>query len=146
MLLPRCQSLRLVGKHAAKLELAEKVHIQTALVDDFVPRQEADVVVDATGSADGFELACRTVRPRGILALKSTFAGKCPLNLSSLVIDEVTLIGSRCGPFADALDALARGEVDLAHLVSRRVRLEDAPAALQTAADADVLKVILDVH
>ena len=141
----RCPSLLLVGKHPEKLELADRVHIQTALVDRFVPRGEADVVVEATGSADGLELACRTVRPRGTIALKSTFAGREPVNLASLVVDEVTLIGSRCGPFPDALDVLARGEVDVGNLISRHVPLEQAGEALELAAQPDVIKVLLDV-
>jgi len=140
-----CPSLVLVGKHSEKLELAEKVHIQTAEVGDFVPRQDADVVVDATGAASGLALACRAVRPRGTIVLKSTYAGDEPVDLSSLVINEVTLIGSRCGPFADALNALARHEVDVTNLVSRHMSVENAIEALELAARSDVVKVILDV-
>ncbi|NQU74769.1 MAG: alcohol dehydrogenase catalytic domain-containing protein [Planctomycetes bacterium] len=140
-----CPSLVLVGKHSEKLELAEKVHIQTAEVGDFVPRQDADVVVDATGAASGLALACRAVRPRGTIVLKSTYAGGEPVDLSSLVINEVTLIGSRCGPFADALNALARHEVDVTNLVSRHMSVENAIEALELAARSDVVKVILDM-
>lgn len=145
VLVGRCPSLVLVGKHPEKLELAERVHVQTALVKDFLARHEADIVVDATGTVDGFELACRTVRPRGILALKSTYAGSQPVNLAPLVIDEITLIGSRCGPFPDALAALARGEVDLGNLISCHMPLERAPEALELAASGKAMKVLLDV-
>ena len=141
----RCPSLVLVGKHPEKLELAERVHVQTALVKDFLARHDADIVVDATGTVDGFELACRTVRPRGILALKSTYAGSQPVNLAPLVIDEITLIGSRCGPFPDALAALARGEVDLGNLISCHMPLESAPEALELAGSGKAMKVLLDV-
>lgn len=145
VLVRRCPSLVLVGRHAEKLDLAERAHIHAVPVGDFVPARQADVVIDATGTAEGFELACRTVRPRGTIALKSTFAGRQPLNLSSLVVDEVTLIGSRCGPFADAIGALARGEVDVSHLISRRVPLDRAVEAFALAAQPDVLKVLLHV-
>ncbi len=140
-----CPSLVLVGKHPNKLELADKVHIQTALVSDFVPRQDADVVVEATGSASGLALAGRTVRPRGTIALKSTYPDDSAMNLCPLVINEVTLIGSRCGPFPDALDALARGEVDVTNLIGPHIPLEKACEALELTAAGDVIKVILDV-
>ncbi len=142
----RCGQLVLVGRHEAKLELAERVGIQTALEADFLARGDADVVVDATGSAEGFRLAGRAVRPRGTIVLKSTFAGDQPLNLANLVIDEVTVVGSRCGPFGEALRALARGEVDVTNLIGRHLPLERAEEALALAAGGDVIKVVLDVH
>jgi len=141
-----CPTLTLVGRHAAKLELAERQHIQTAAVDEFVPRKDADVVVDATGSSSGLRLAMQTVRPRGIIALKSTYAGDEAINLAPLVIDEVTLIGSRCGPFGDALAALAAGDVDVTNLISRRLPLDRAVEAMDVARQSDVVKVLLDVQ
>jgi len=141
-----CPTLTLVGRHPAKLELAERQHIQTALADDFVPRQAADVVVDATGSAEGLALAMRTVRPRGTIALKSTFAGGAAIDLSPLVIGEITVIGSRCGPIPDALMALAAGDVDVTNLISRRFPLTDAVEAMAAARRGDVVKVLLDVR
>jgi len=140
-----CPSLLLVGKHAGKLERAEKVRIQTALVGDFVPRRDADVVVDATGSPDGLALACRTVRPRGTIALKSTYAGAAAVDLTPLVVDEITLVGSRCGPFPDALAALAAGEVDVTNLITARRPLAEAPKVLDPAAWGEHVKVIFDV-
>jgi len=141
-----CPALTLVGRHAEKLELAERRHIQTALADEFVPRKNADVVVDATGSADGLRLAMRTVRPRGTIALKSTYAGSEPVNLAPVVVDEVTIVGSRCGPFPDALAALASGDVDVTNLISRRAPLEQAAEAMELAGRPDVVKVLLDVR
>ena len=136
----------LVGKHPAKLEAAEKQGIQTVLADDFVPRSRADVVVDATGRASGFDLAMRAVRPRGTIALKSTFAaggqGCC---LVPLVINEVTVVGSRCGPFSDAIGALYTREVDVSALISAEYTLAEAPAALTAAAAGDNIKVLMDV-
>ena len=139
----------LVGRHAAKLEAAEKQGIQTALADDFVARAAVDFVVDATGSASGFELAMRTVRPRGTIVLKSTFAAETGCALGSfapLVINEITVVGSRCGPFPEAIKALAAREVDVAALLSRRFGLADATAALQAAGNPDNIKVLIDVR
>jgi threonine dehydrogenase-like Zn-dependent dehydrogenase len=141
-----CPAVTLVGRHPAKLELAERQHIQTALTDDFVPRQTADVVIDATGTADGLALAMRTVRPRGTIALKSTFAGPAAIDLSPLVIGEITVVGSRCGPFPEALTALASGDVDVTNLISRRFPLEAAAEAMAAAQRDDVVKVLLDVR
>jgi len=141
-----CPSLTLVGRHPAKLELAERQHIQTALEEDFVPRQTADVVVDATGTAEGLALALRTVRPRGTIALKSTFAGGAAIDLSPLVINEVTVVGSRCGSLPDALTALASGDVDVTNLISRRFGLDAAAEAMEVAGRGDVVKVLLDVR
>ena len=140
----------MVGKHPQKQKAAEKKGIKTTLTKDFVPRKGADVVVDATGRPEGFQLALQTVRPKGTIVLKSTFAGRADINPTPLVIDEITLVGSRCGPFSEALRALAAkseaaDKVDISALVSRRFALSDALAALQAADDPDNLKVVLDV-
>lgn len=103
----------------------------------------ADFVVEVTGSADGFSLSRKAVRPRGTLLLKSTFAGEVSLNLSSIVVDEVTLLGSRCGPFAPALRLLEKGLVNPLPLVSARYPLAEGIVALKKAAEPGVLKVLL---
>jgi len=136
----------LVGKHAAKLEAAEKQGIQTVLADEFVPSAQADVVVDATGSPSGFELAMRTVRPRGTIVLKSTFAANDGLNLAPVVINELTVVGSRCGPFPDALRELATGQVDVSALITGRLPLSQGPAALAAAQEPHAIKVLIDVR
>jgi threonine dehydrogenase-like Zn-dependent dehydrogenase len=102
------------------------------------------VVVEATGSPSGFELARRAVRPRGTLVLKSTFHGEIPLNLSPLVVDEVTLVGSRCGPFAPALRLLERQAVDPAILIAERHPLAAALQAYGSARQPGRLKVLLE--
>lgn len=135
----------MVGRHAAKLEAAEKQGVETVLDRDFVPAKDADVVVDATGSASGFELAMRTVRPRGTIVLKSTFAADSGMNLAPLVIDEISVVGSRCGPFPDAIAALAARKVDVSALISAEFPLAQAPAALKAARNAKNIKVLLDV-
>jgi alcohol dehydrogenase len=135
--------VRVVGKHAEKLSICEKWSIRSRLLSDIDPRHDQDVVVDCTGSAAGFELAMQMVRPRGLIVLKSTmFAGK-QLNLAPLVVDEISVIGSRCGPFREAIAALSQKQVDVASLISRRMKLEQGVEAMNFAASGQVLKVIL---
>ena len=101
-----------VGRHDDKLSILRRRGIET-VVGDAWDRAPADVVIEATGSAAGFAQAVAATRPRGTLVLKSTVAHAAPLNLAPLVINEITVVGSRCGPFAPALEALARGAVDV---------------------------------
>ncbi|HEV8606150.1 MAG TPA: alcohol dehydrogenase catalytic domain-containing protein [Tepidisphaeraceae bacterium] len=138
--------VRVIGKHAAKLGLCEKWGIRSRLLDDIVPRHDQDVVIDCTGSAAGFELALQIVRPRGVLVLKSTFAAGKPLSLAPVVIDEVTIVGSRCGPFKEAIRALAQKQVDVVSLIHRRMRLEQGVEAMQLAGRPGVLKVMLSME
>jgi threonine dehydrogenase-like Zn-dependent dehydrogenase len=146
VLKPMVRLAVLVGKHPSKLEAAEKQGIQTILVEDFVPDAQGDVVVDATGSPSGFELAMKVVRPKGTIVLKSTFAAGEGVNLSPIVINEVKVVGSRCGPFPDALRALAEGRVDVAALITGRYPLTQGPAALTAAENPDAIKVLIDVQ
>jgi len=104
-----------------------------------------DLAVECTGNPSGFEVARRALRPRGTLVLKSTYAGTLPIDASSLVVDEITLVGSRCGPFRPALELLAGGRIDLMPLVHARYPLSDAEAAFEHAARRGVLKVLVDV-
>ena len=93
-----------VGKHPQKLALLQALGIATALVSDPIDERSADIVVDCTGSETGLPTALRLVRPRGTIVLKTTVAGTQTLAWAPFVIDEVTLVGSRCGPFDRALD------------------------------------------
>lgn len=136
--------VRAVGRHAEKLALLARRGIETVLLDEW-DRAAADVVVEATGSAEGFALAVAATRPRGTLVLKTTVAHGVPVNLAPVVIHEITVVGSRCGPFAPALDALARGTVDVQPLITARRPLAAAPDALRLAAEPGVLKVLIDV-
>ena len=139
-------AVRLVGRHPAKLALCDKWGFTGRTVADVPPRHDQDVVVDCTGSAAGLELAMAMVRPRGTVVLKSTVAPGGPaVNLAPLVIDEVTVIGSRCGPFADAIAALAERRVDVASLITRRMRLEQGVEAMRLAGSPGVVKVLLEV-
>jgi threonine dehydrogenase-like Zn-dependent dehydrogenase len=135
--------VRVIGRHAGKLALCEKWSIRSRAVADVIPKRDQDVVVDCTGSPEGFELACQLVRPRGTIVLKSTFASGKPLNLAPVVIDEISVIGSRCGPFKEAIGALARKEIDVVSLIHRRTKLEQGVEAMALAGMPGVLKVIL---
>ena len=122
-------TLMLVGRHVQKLAVAERRTgggILTAVDGELVARRDQDLVIDCTGRAEGLIRALALVRPRGTVVLKTTVEKSIPINLAPVVIDEVTILGSRCGPFADAIGALARREVDVLPLISRRVKLEQA--------------------
>ncbi|MEI8196272.1 MAG: alcohol dehydrogenase catalytic domain-containing protein [Phycisphaerae bacterium] len=137
----------LVGHHAGKLALAERLGgggtVSVCLEKDLQPRHDQDLVVDCTGSAAGVLLALRLLRPRGTLVLKTTVAAGVPLNLSPLVIDEITVVGSRCGPFRDALALLAQKQVDVSGLISRRVKIDAAEELFTSPLGADTLKVLI---
>ncbi|HBX68214.1 MAG TPA: alcohol dehydrogenase [Chloroflexi bacterium] len=134
--------LQVVVRHADQRQILAARGLMTVFEDQIQPRAY-DLVVDATGSPDGFALARRAVRPRGTLVLKSTYAGEMKVNLSALVVDEITLIGSRCGPFAPALRLLAAGRIDPTPLIAAGYSLSDGVAAFKHAAQAGVFKILL---
>jgi threonine dehydrogenase-like Zn-dependent dehydrogenase len=138
--------VRVIGKHPDKLALCEKWSIRSRPLSEIAPRHDQDVVVDCTGSAAGIELALQMVRPRGTVVLKSTAAAARPLNLAPAVIDEINIIGSRCGPFREAIKALAEKRIDVTSLIHRRMRLDQGVEALELAARPGVLKVILTME
>jgi threonine dehydrogenase-like Zn-dependent dehydrogenase len=141
----------MIGKHEEKLVLAAQRSIQTRLLGDGVgaqfiaPDSRVDLVVECSGSAQGLELAMRLVRPRGTVILKSTVADESTLHLAPIVIDEIRVQGSRCGPFAPALRALSQRTVDVRPLISARYSLDDGVAAFEYAAKPGVLKVLVRV-
>jgi threonine dehydrogenase-like Zn-dependent dehydrogenase len=137
--------VRVVGRHQAKLDLCERWSVPGRLVGDVTPRHDQDVVVDCTGSAAGFEMALAMVRPRGTVVLKSTVAAGKPLNLAPVVIDEVTVMGSRCGPFREAIRALAERQVDVTSLIHRRMKFDDAVEAMAVAGTPGVMKVVVGI-
>jgi threonine dehydrogenase-like Zn-dependent dehydrogenase len=142
----RSDHILVVGKHESKLALLRTLGIATALLDGALPDRAADVVVDCTGSETGLPTALRLVRPRGTIVLKTTVAGTQALAWAPFVIDEITLVGSRCGPFDQALAALTRGEVDVRPLISERLPLSAGVASLERAQTKGVLKVLIDVE
>lgn len=140
-------TVRCVGKHPEKLDLCGKWGVKHRLLDDVGLRQDQDIVVDCTGSPTGLVTAMQMVRPRGTIVLKTTVAttpDSKPIDLSPLVINEINLIGSRCGPFSEALALLASGKVDVLSLITRRMKLADGAEALRTAGKPDVIKVLLE--
>jgi len=149
VLKPHCPGLTVVGKHEPKLALLRQAGIATQSLEEIsgrlpTPADKPDLVIEATGSPAGLGLALQLIRPRGTIVLKSTFHGQAPLNLTPVVVDEVTLIGSRCGPFAKALDLLASGRLDLKPLISRVMPLEQGPQAMKQAGERETLKIILE--
>lgn len=145
VLASRSNHVLVVGKHPAKLALLADQGIDTALLTDPIDTHAADIVVDCTGSPSGVPTALRLVRPRGTIVLKTTVAGEQTLALAPFVIDEVTLVGSRCGPFDQALAGLEAGLVDVRPLLAARYDLARGVEALQRAAAPGVLKVLLDI-
>ena len=137
--------LTVIGRNPKKLLLAEKKGIQAIHTDNVVPRNDLDVVVECTGSPDGLALAIQLIRPRGTIVLKSTSADAGSVNLAPLVIDEVKLIGSRCGPFPEAINALARQAVDVRSLISKTYPIESALEAFEAAASPQNIKVLLRI-
>jgi threonine dehydrogenase-like Zn-dependent dehydrogenase len=116
------------------------------MLSDDLPLRAADIVVDCTGSESGLPTALTLVRARGTVVLKTTVAGSQTLAWAPFVIDEITLIGSRCGPFDQALHALEHGLVDVVPLIADRFPLSDGLTALQRAQQKGVLKVLIDVE
>ena len=131
-----------LGKHADKLTLIKKTGVRTVQLNDWQPRL-FDIVVEATGSASGLELALAAVRPRGTLILKSTIAGNHEVSLATIVINEINVIGSRCGPFPDALSALAAKRVAVTPLIEAIYPLKDSIAAMAAAAGVGAKKILL---
>jgi alcohol dehydrogenase len=136
------------GKHEKKLALARRAGIATKKIrgdaSDLkrVPKKFR-LVVEATGSPTGLALAQHMTEPRGKLVLKSTFHGTAPVETWPIVVKEITLVGSRCGPFAKAIALLRSGEVDPTPLITRTFPLDQAPAAIQFAQRAGIMKVLL---
>ena len=134
-----------VGKYPEKLAVLASLGLSTAVLAEVPAERWADVVVDCTGSETGLPTSLSLVRPRGTIVLKTTVAGTQTLAWAPFVIDEVTLVGSRCGPFDRALAALVAGRVDVRPLISTRFDLSNGVDALTTASDKSVLKVLIDI-
>jgi threonine dehydrogenase-like Zn-dependent dehydrogenase len=132
----------LVGKHAEKRALARGV--ESVSPEEAAKRKRAfDVVIEASGNATGFALALDLLRPQGTLVLKSTFAGSTPVDAARIVVDEIAVIGSRCGRFAPAIELVPRFATELDALISEIVPLDRGVEAMATAAKPGVLKVLL---
>ncbi|MEO0948078.1 MAG: alcohol dehydrogenase catalytic domain-containing protein [Cyanobacteria bacterium J06641_5] len=133
-----------VGRHEAKLANLSARGIATGFTDAIAPRS-CDVAVDCTGNPAGFELARQALRPRGTLVLKSTYAGNLSLDASALVVDEITLVGSRCGPFDKALALLTEHAVDVEPLIATRYSLDRGLEAFARAQQRGTMKVLVEM-
>ncbi|MFN5066323.1 MAG: MDR/zinc-dependent alcohol dehydrogenase-like family protein [Aphanizomenon sp.] len=137
--------LLVIGRHQEKLVNLAARGIKTGLANS-VTDKYFDISIDCTGNPEGFNIARRALRPRGTLILKSTYAGNLSLDASSLVVDEITLIGSRCGPFAPALELLATGKVEVQSLIHAYYPLSQGLEAFEKAKTKGVLKVLLEIN
>jgi len=134
----------LFGKHQNKLQIAARRGIETINVDTANARpRRFDIVVEASGSSSGFNLALGLLRPRGTLVLKSTFHGVTEIDAARVVVDEISVVGSRCGRFAPALELLQSNAIDVESLISERFALADGVRAMERATEKGVLKVLL---
>ncbi len=137
-------NLTVLGRHPHKLDILKQMGVKVSRDPASIPHN-ADIVVEATGNPGGYAVACDLVRPRGTIVLKSTYQGSTHVNLSVQVVDEITVIGSRCGPFAPALRLLEAQRVKVTSLINARYSLSEAATAFEHAAQPGILKVLLDV-
>ncbi|HKE58886.1 MAG TPA: alcohol dehydrogenase catalytic domain-containing protein [Pyrinomonadaceae bacterium] len=137
-------SVLLIGKHPQKLRIAARRGIETATAKQAGKRnRQFDVVVEASGAASGFALALALLRPQGRLVLKSTFHDTTEFDASRIVVDEISIVGSRCGRFKPAIDLLKKKAVDVESLISEEYPLREGVRAMSRAASKGVLKVLL---
>lgn len=146
VVIPHAGDVTVVGKSRYKLKIMKKFGATTFLKDEFDGRPKSfHVVIEATGSWSGWKMAVELVRPRGYIVLKSTYAGEYKFNPASLVVDEITVIGSRCGPFSRALSLLERNQIELEPLISGIYEIEDYRKAFRKAQERDILKILLQL-
>jgi threonine dehydrogenase-like Zn-dependent dehydrogenase len=133
-----------IGKHAQKQRIVERRGVEVTSPGNAAKRtREFDVVVEASGSSSGFDLALSLLRPRGTLVLKSTFHGKSEIDTARIVVDEISIVGSRCGRFAPAIELLKKNALDVDSLISEEYPLSQGVHAMKRAAAKGVLKVLL---
>lgn len=137
--------LLVIGRHAEKLAHLQAQQIATGLAEA-VTERAFDIAVECTGNPEGFAITRRALRPRGILVLKSTYAANLSLDISSIVVDEITLLGSRCGPFDKALKLLSEHKINVESLIQAKYPLQQGLAAFKQAQQRGVLKVLLDME
>jgi len=143
VLMTSCPNVTCFGRHENKLERLEKIGVKTKI--GILPEHEFifDLVVEATGSTSGFLDSMKLVKPKGSVILKSTIASKENLDLTPAVVNEITLVGSRCGPFRPAINALATGVISVDGLIDSEYPLEKYHDALKRAKESNTLKVVL---
>lgn len=140
------ENVQLIGKHPEKLKIAESADVEGIFVDEADKLNKSfDVVVEASGSESGFATALEIVKPRGKIVLKSTFHGKPVWESWRVVVDEITIIGSRCGRFAPAIELLASKQIKVDDLISEEYELRNGVAAVERAGQKGVMKVLLSM-
>ena len=132
------------GRHKDKLAIAELAGVTGEVARGALPVSAYDFVVDATGSVDGLRAAVGMTRPRGTLVMKSTVAGVVSIDTAPIIVNEITLVGSRCGRFQPALDLLRRGKIHVEEMIQGRMALGQAAEAFQMAGRRGMLKVLLE--
>ena len=135
----------LVGKHQNKLDIAKAQGVETKLLSEFKLEKKYDVVVEATGTASGFETSIALTKPRGVLVLKSTVATGKELNLAPIVIDEITVLGSRCGQFATALRMLKNNRINFAPFITKTYSIDEALEAFEANKAKESLKILIKI-
>lgn len=140
----KSQNVFLIGKHADKLKIAAQNGVETVLLGNVETlKRNFDVVVEASGAESGFQTALELLKPLGKLVLKSTFHGAPVWQAARVVVDEITIVGSRCGRFAPALELLKNKQINVENMISETRALSDGVAAMRRAAERGVLKVLL---
>ena len=137
----------LIGKHQNKLDIAKEQNVKTVLLENLKQEDNKsfDVVVEATGRVSGFETSLNLVKPRGVLVLKSTIATGKELNLAPIVIDEITVLGSRCGQFAPALRLMEKNVIDFSKLISAKLSFDDAILGFEKNKEKNTIKILLEM-
>jgi len=126
------ERVTVVGKHSEKLALLKGKGIRTRFVDEFEPhRTKGDVVIECTGNKLGLVMAMYTTRPRGTLVIKSTTREKREFDLNHLVVNEINIVGSRCGPFPAAINALAKNKISVEPMITKKCSIEDGIESLR---------------
>lgn len=145
-------SVRVVGQHESKLARCEKWRVKHRLASDVGRRADQDIVVDCTGTRDGFELALQLVRPKGTILMNSRLSdlradggAERPLDLRPIVEHEITITGSRGGSVAEALGFLRSAEVDVVGLITKRTKLDEGVGAVRAAAEPEQIGVLMEV-
>lgn len=139
-------SLLAIGRHTHKLKILDRLGIQTVNEIELDVGLRFDIVVECTGKPEGFELACALIDPAGIIVQKSTFLEIVGIDISRLVVDEIKVVGSRCGPFEPAIRTLIRGLINVQELIDRRFPLEMGLQAFEYGMRDEALKVILEMR
>lgn len=141
----KSDNVYLIGKHKEKMQIAERVGVEGVMLAEAAKLNRSfDVAVEASGSESGFATALDLLKPRGKLILKSTFSGKPTWEAWRVVVDEITIVGSRCGRFAPALKLLEEGKIDVESFITGEYSLEKGVAAMENAAKKGTLKILLN--